>query len=419
MRRVASALAAASVLAAVTGTVTASPVQADSTQSKVVSANPANSTPNALDGTVYAFAVVGSKIVVGGSFTQIRNAGSKTVVKQKYLFAYDAKTGKIDTGFKPALNGTVYALATGPSGTVFAGGSFTTVNGAANRGLVRLTPTGKRTGKFALGNGNVRDLISRGSQLYVGGAFTKINGASRSLLARLNTSTGAVDSKINFSFSDPINGGALKIYDMALTPGGSRLVTTGSFMKVSGKSRPQVAMFDTSGSLTTWATSRYGPVCNNAAFDSYIRDVDFSPDGKYFVIVTTGGPFGNTTLCDSAARWETAKTGAGQQPTWVNWTGGDSLYAVSVTGAAVYVGGHQRWLNNPYGHDSAGPGAVSRPGIGALSAGTGKALSWNPTRTRGHGVEVLDAYASGLLVGSDTEELGHEYHARLGMFPLS
>ena len=65
-------------------------------------------------------------------------------------------------------------------------------------------------------------------------------------------------------------------------------------------------------------------------------------------------------------------------------TGGDSLYAVAVTGAAVYVGGHQRYLDNPNGTttrprpDRGGP-----VGIGALNPLTGKALPWNPTRTRG------------------------------------
>jgi hypothetical protein len=413
MRRIISVVAATAAAAAAA----IAPAAADEAQTKVVSANPVDYTPHVLDGTVYAFAEVGTKVIVGGSFTKIRNAGSSTTISQKNLFAYDRATGKIDTGFRPAVNSVVYALAPGPSDTVFAGGAFTTVNGATDKGLVRLTSTGKRTGTFGLSSGYVRDVITRGSQLYVGGQFTKINGVARSRLARLDATTGAVDSKINFSFSDPINGGALKVYDMALSPSGAKLVVTGSFMKIDGHSRVQVAVINTSGSLSSWATSRYGRVCNNVAYDSYIRDVDFDPAGSYFVVVTTGGPYGNKTLCDSAAKWDATKTGSGQQPVWVNWTGGDTLLSVSVTGAAVYVGGHQRWLDNPYGHDTAGAGAVSRPGIGAINPATGKALSWNPTRTRGHGVEVLDAYAGGLFVGSDTEELGHEYHARLGMFP--
>lgn len=123
-------------------------------------------------------------------------------------------------------------------------------------------------------------------------------------------------------------------------------------------------------------------------------------------------------MCDTAARFETYAKGSNIRPTWINATGGDSLYAVAVTGAAVFVGGHQRWLDNPRGRDSAGPGAVSRPGIGAIHPRTGKALSWNPTRERGIGVKAFSAHHTGLLVGSDTTRLGREYHARIGMFPL-
>ncbi|MEV1289696.1 hypothetical protein [Micromonospora sp. NPDC049679] len=103
----------------------------------------------------------------------------------------------------------------------------------------------------------------------------------------------------------------------------------------------------------------------------------------------------------------------------MNHTGGNTLFSVSVTGAAVYVGGHQRWLNNPYGHKSAGPGAASRPGIGAIDPRTGKALPWNPTRSRGVGVRAFLATPQGLWVGSDTNELAKEYHGRIGMFPLA
>src|SRR6185437_11789472 len=98
-----------------------------------------------------------------------------------------------------------------------------------------------------------------------------------------------------------------------------------------------------------WATQAYTAQCFNWAFDSYIRDVDISPDGSYFVIVATGGSGTNTdgtrSLCDTAARWDFSTRGANVQPTWVDYTGQDSLWSVQVTGPAVYVGGHERWLN--------------------------------------------------------------------------
>jgi hypothetical protein len=181
-------------------------------------------------------------------------------------------------------------------------------------------------------------------------------------------------------------------------------------------------MYDVSGpdaDVTSWYTDAYEPACLEG-FDTYLRQVKFSPDGTYIVVAATGRSASPTKLCDSGARFEVAGSG-NHNPTWVQRTGGDSLYAVAVTGSAVYLGGHQRYFDNPYGTDAKGPGsgAVPREGIGAVSPTTGRALSWNPTRSRGVGVRAFAVTSSGLIVGSDTDQLGHEYHGRIGMFPLN
>ncbi len=75
---------------------------------------------------------------------------------------------------------------------------------------------------------------------------------------------------------------------------------------------------------------------------------------------------------------------------------------MAVSSNAVYVGGHQRWLDNPFGSNSCGSGCVDRPGIGAINPTTGRALSWNPRRTRGIGAKELTLTSAGLWVGSDT-----------------
>ncbi|GAA4485861.1 hypothetical protein GCM10023191_011080 [Actinoallomurus oryzae] len=414
-------LSVAIATAAVTAGAAVPAAQADIAQSAVVSQNPVNTTPNVTDGTVRAIAVVGSKVVVAGNFDHVKNAGSSTTIARHNIFAFDAKTGKVDTKFVPKVDGTVYALQPGTSSTVYVGGSFTNTNGVGLGSLTRLSvTTGKAVSGFnaRVGHGLVFTMVRRGSHLYIGGEFTKLAGKAHSPLARVDATTGK-DTGLNLSVTTP-RSGALKVYRLAVDPADKHLVIDGTFTQVAGKRRYQIAMINTSGTptLSSWATERYATPCSSS-FDTYMRGIDFAPDGSYFVVVTTGAPHGTTQLCDSAARWETNKTGAGQNPTWVNWTGGDTLLSVSVTGKAVYVGGHQRWMDNPQGHDSAGPGAVSRPGIAALNPTGGKALSWNPTRTRGHGVETLVATSSGLYVGSDTDELGHEYHGRIGEFPLS
>ncbi|MFB9837033.1 hypothetical protein [Actinoallomurus acaciae] len=414
-------LSVAIATAAATAGAAVPAAQADTAQSAIVSANPVNFTPNVTDGTVRAIAVVGSKVVVAGNFDHVKNAGTSASIARHNIFAFDAKTGKVDTKFVPKVDGTVYALQPGTSNTVYVGGSFTNTNGVGLGSLTKLSvTTGKAVSGFnaRVGHGLVFTMARRGSHVYIGGEFTTIAGKTHAPLARVDATTGK-DTGLNLSVTTP-RSGALKVYRLAVDPADKHLVIDGTFTMVAGKRRYQIAMINTSGTpaLSSWATERYATPCSSS-FDTYMRGIDFAPDGSYFVVVTTGAPHGTTQLCDSAARWETGKTGAGQNPTWVNWTGGDTLLSVSVTGKAIYVGGHQRWMDNPQGHDSAGPGAVSRPGIAALNPTGGKALSWNPTRTRGHGVETLVATSSGLYVGSDTDELGHEYHGRVGEFPLS
>jgi PKD repeat protein len=170
-----------------------------------------------------------------------------------------------------------------------------------------------------------------------------------------------------------------------------------------------------------WATAAYSPACSSSAFDSYVRALDWAPDSSYFVIAATGGPHAGT-LCDTAARWDVADTGTAVTPRWVDATGGDTLCSVAVTTAAVYVGGHERWLNNPLGSDHAAPGAVPRPGMAALDPLNGVPMTWNPGRNpRGIGAEAMLATANGLYVGSDTDWIGNFKYKRqkIAYFPLA
>jgi hypothetical protein len=303
---------------------------------------------------------------------------------------------------------------------VYAGGAFEHVGGAAQRGITQLTVAdGKRVGGFgaSINWGDVRSVIARGTSLYLGGSFSAINGVSRVALAKLDAESGAVDGNVNLHLAGT-NLSRIKVEDLALTPDGRTLAAIGAFEQASGQYRAQILMADAAGGrLSDWYTDVYTQPCR-AGFETYLRGVDFDPTGTYAVVVSTGRMSGNGLMCDSAARFELAGSGL-HKPTWVNKTGGDSLYSVSATGSGVYVGGHQRWMDNPQGHESAGPGAVARTGIADIDPHTGLATAWDPTRKpRGIGARALLSTPAGLLVGSDTDNLGGEYHPRLAMLPL-
>ncbi|MGY1825712.1 MULTISPECIES: PKD domain-containing protein [unclassified Blastococcus] len=438
MARIWRGLWAAIVVAIMSTFVTGvGPASAATAQGGVVSAQPGASTPYVLDNRVLDMAQVGDRIVVVGDFTAVRDspANGSGAWDQPYVFAFDARTGAIDRAFAPALNGMVQAVEAGPEGTVYLGGTFATVNGATGtRNLVQVSlASGARVDGFRPAgiNGAVTDLVLAGGRLYVGGYFNAIGGVPHGGLATLDPATGAtdeylgVDVAVNHNWPSGASRGSVGVKDLAVSPDGTRLVAIGNFKIADGLPRDQavaVLLQDQGATVDPgWRTRRYEPACAKDYMDSYVREVDFAPDGSYFVVVTTGGEYSGT-LCDTAARWDVGTTGDDVQPAWVAETGGDTLHSTAVTGAAVYVGGHQRWLNNPHGSDQALAGAVPRPGIAALDPRTGLPLSWNPGRhPRGIGAESLLATDTGLYVGSDTEFFGarEHYRPRLGWFPLA
>ncbi|BCJ70480.1 hypothetical protein CS0771_00240 [Catellatospora sp. IY07-71] len=386
---------------------------------RIVSTDPVDWTPHVTDGRVWAMALLGDTVVVGGEFTATTDALRQAPARRRNLMAFRLSDGQL-TPLAVDLDGPVYALAEAPDGSLLVGGDFTLVNGRQRRSLARLDPATGRLHRsfYAPVDGDVRTLAVQGFDLYAGGFYRSVHGVPRAGLARLDAMSGQLDEGFEPGLAQGVDNRP-RAEAMSLSPDGSRLVVIGNFTRVQGRERHQLAEFDVTGPravVTGWSTAFYGADRCDSRFDSYVRGIDHSPDGAYFVVVTTGHDSGPDLPCTTAARFETA--GAGEHtPTWINHTGGHSLYAVAATGSAVYVGGHQLWQDNTYGHKTMGPGAVERPGIAALDPATGRALDWNPTRSRGEGVRAFIDCPQGLVVGSDTDELAREYHARIGLFP--
>jgi hypothetical protein len=353
--------------------------------------------------------------------------------------------------FKPVLTGgQVWAMATDPSTrSVYVGGRFTTVNGASRAALVKLdAATGAMDARFRppfnVGQVNDLEMATLGGvrRLVVGGAVGR-------RLMSLDPATGADDHYLTSLVADPIPGawGNLAVYQFAIDPSRTHLVATGNFRTVDGRPRSRMFVLDLgarTSHLSSWYYPAFAKPCSSTAPRriAYLQGVDWSPDGTAFTIAATGqvplhrseiwyhrlgrANARNTTVCDGVGRFALADP---TRPLWVNYTGGDSVWRVTDTGAGVYVSGHFKWLDNPDGVGSRGTGdatsgapPVSRRGIGSINPRTGLANAWNPglRATRSGGKAFLPT-TSGLWVGNDASAFGRREppHYGLAFAPLS
>ncbi|GAA5026103.1 hypothetical protein GCM10023258_19590 [Terrabacter aeriphilus] len=425
------AAAVAAVTAGVPAAVAIQPPAPPPSASAMVNAVPSAITPAVDDGDVRAIAKVGTTMVMGGNFTSVGGVARSRVA------TFDAATGALGS-FDLPFDAEVLSLVPGPTpDTVYVGGSFTLVGTTAVKNVVLVNiATNSIVSTFKTPGfgtwGSVNDMVMVGGRLVLGGTFTLVGGRAHAGLVALNATTGAVDHTwMNIQLSGHHNDtgsgaqGPVGPWNLDVSPTGDRIAVIGNFRLADGLVRDQVLQVTTTGTTAVvtpdWNTNRYNPYCIKNAFDSYVRGVSYSPDGSYFVIGATGGG-SRDTLCDAAARFETYTSGADVQPTWVSETGGDTMWAVEITDNVVYVGGHQRWTNNPYGVDFAGPGGVARPGLVALDPRSGRPLTWNPGRNpAGKAVYALLATTEGLWVGSNTDFVGNFYYVRkkIAFFPYA
>jgi hypothetical protein len=233
------------------------------------------------------------------------------------IAAIDAASGNL-LWLIPASN-DVRALALSEDGSrLFAGGSFSSVDGATHRHLAAINvadhsvvPTGKRGWRGAAA-GQVRDLLVRGSTLYVAGKITSVDGVAQRGMGAVDVTTGLRVASFTFSADNDVLG-------LALT--GSRLLISGTFSHVNGATRNSLAAIDLSTNmLTGWAPARLCSTCT--------QYWDVQTDGTNAYVATSGNRTGAFNLV------------TGSQP-WPAITGDGDFQAVWLPGdGRVYLGGH-------------------------------------------------------------------------------
>ncbi len=418
------------LLTAVGGSVLPAPARATAWQ---LAAAP--QLPSVLDGAVLAYAVRDGVVYVGGSFHTLRLPDG-TSLAQPALFAYRLDTGALVPGFRPRLDGQVDALAAPAGGGVLAGGTFTRVDGLPRARLARLAADGSAVPAFSPApDQRVDALALSGDRLFVGGAFTRVAGAARNHLAEVDARTGALAA----GFDVPVTGstapgGYVTVHSLDVSPDGSRLLLAHDGVRVAGQLRYGVAVVDlTAGGahLDPWVTRLWQDRLPRLGGLVRVTDAAFGPDGRWFVVTSTGGDLPPTNDC--VQRFDLAAP-LPADPTWVTRQF-DSAYAVAVGGdGTVYTGGHFHYTEAPgapdpfpgdplvnYGFGPSGGAAVlgdqvlGRQQLDALDPATGWARDWWTTADGHHGVTALAVAGDRLLVGHDGSQVGGRVTGRIGV----
>ena len=414
---------------------------------RVVSENAADYTPQLVATTTVAHPRVdaitsdSTTTYAGGFFDRLTRNGQG--FDRSNLVAFNTSDGSVRTDFAPTLDKQVRAVENAADGGVYVGGDFTTVNGVARGGLVKLAPTGAIDTAFKppFSRGLVYDVELVDGHLIVAG------NAGKKLMS-LNPTTGVDDGLINKSITGRVckasgecSWGTTSVYDVSVS--GNRLAAVGNFTEVDNQARSKFFMLNlaTAGgaSLDPWYYPGFAKECASTATRriAYLQGIDFNPTGTAFNIAATGqitkdpadiwyqrlgtNNKPNTTVCDAVGRFNVNDS---TKPAWINYTGGDSVWTVADTAAAVYVQGHFKWMDNPDGYASLGIGdktsgapAVRRAGIAAINPTTGLALPWNPAVPTKMGGKALEATSAGLWVGSDSTKFGAETHYGIAFAP--
>lgn len=266
-------------------------------------------TDSQMNGNVYTIQQVGSQLFCGGSFSVAGNQPRANLVAFSSMLALQP--------WNPGTNGEVRVLSVLDSSRFFAGGNFTMVgNDSCVRGaVVSYTDSGTVSNWNPVFNGTVfaasTDTLGH---LYVGGGFFGMGGVLRNNLCAISTNTGIVTA-----WSPDVNA---VVHTIALD--GDSLYFAGDFTNVNSIARNKVAAID----LTTNTLLAFNPGVNGL-----VRTIAFSDSAVYMG--------GNFTSLGGQARLNIGKVDKYTSLATV-WNPGcmGTVNSIIATNAWIYVAGY-------------------------------------------------------------------------------
>lgn len=196
-----------------------------------------NQSGGGADNSVRAITVqTDGRILIGGDFQSFNGVS-------RNFFARLLTDGTLDATFNTGTgaDGSVEAVALQPDGRVIIGGAFSTVGGAAHRGVARLNASGTIDPTFNAtldANAIVGAIaIQSDGKVIIGGDFNNVGGFGRSNVARLNLD-GTIDPTFN-----PGSGTNAGVRALVLKSNG-KTVIGGAFSTVDGVARARLAQLN-------------------------------------------------------------------------------------------------------------------------------------------------------------------------------
>ena len=336
-----------------------------------------------IDHVAWAQVIVGDTVYVAGDFSTARPAGAApgvNTVPRNNLLAYNINTGVLVNSFAPSLNAQALAITASPDGSrIYVGGDFTAVNGLPAYRIVAIsTATGQVISSFKpIMGSQVRALFATNTTVYAGGTFQSVNGQARKYLAQMNASDGSLTSWT--ADADDT------VYSMTLTVDGSKLIVGGRFQNIGATARYGLAALDaTTGSVLPWAI---GNVVKDASTAAAIVSLHATADAVYgsgYVFGSTGNLEGIFSADPSTGNMIWIEDCHGD--TVSTWPLGDAVYAVGHSHFCGNIGGFPQtnpWtMHHSIAFSKAATGVVSNNTIGGYYNWAGNPspslLDWFP-----------------------------------------
>jgi hypothetical protein len=145
--------------------------------------------PRGVNGNVYAFAVSGDDVYIGGAFTAVGNIVANGIARWNTTTQTWSALGEGVTFDKPYSYGAVYAIAISGD-DVYVGGYFMRAGNVAANYIARWNATTQTWSAVGSGtNGSVQAIAVSGSEVYVGGYFTSAGGIAANSIAKWDAAT--------------------------------------------------------------------------------------------------------------------------------------------------------------------------------------------------------------------------------------